>query len=144
VVTVHDDNNQPVHHTLGHPLGDPGSTAIVHSVAGRPDLVAKVFYGGAPINQRKEAENLRQINEFHGSANSAGHHVIFAARHAGKTLPKTDLYRNADAAGKQALRGQAAQLATSRNQNHARDHSIVHTYVVLLYIYMSFIVGSHS
>jgi hypothetical protein len=137
VVTVHDHNNQPVHHTLGHPLGNPGSTATVHSVAGRPDLVAKVFHGGAPVDQRKEAENLHQIGEFHGSANSAGHHVIFATRHGGKTLPETDVYKNANAAERQNIKAHAAQLATGRNQIHAQYHGIVHTYVGrTIYIYV--------
>jgi len=128
VVTLHDHNNHPVaQHTLGHPLGNPGSTATVHSVVGRPDLVAKVFHGGAPVDQRKEAENLHQIGEFHGSANTAGHHVIFATRHAGKTLPETDVYRNANAADRVNIRAHAAQLATGRNQIHAQYHGIVHT-----------------
>jgi len=128
VVHLHDQNNNVVgHHILGHPLGNPGSTARVHSVVGRPDLIAKVFHGGAPLDQRKEAANLDQVGEFHGSENSAGHHIIFATRHAGRTLPQTDLYRNADAAGRHALRAQAAHLATGRNQIHAHFHHIVHT-----------------
>jgi hypothetical protein len=136
VVHLHDPHGNVVgHHTLGHPIGNPGSTARVHSVVGRPDLVAKVFHGGAPLDHRQEAINLHAVGEFHGAENSAGHHVIFATRHHGRTLPQTDLYRNANPADRANIRAQAAHLATGRNQIHAHFHEIVHTYVVL-FIYV--------
>jgi len=128
VVHLHDPHGNVVgHHTLGHPIGNPGSTARVHSVVGRPDLVAKVFHGGAPLDHRQEAINLHAVGEFHGAENSAGHHVIFATRHHGRTLPQTDLYRNANPADRANIRAQAAHLATGRNQIHAHFHEIVHT-----------------
>ena len=123
------------HHVLGPAIGDhPGSTATVHHVVGQPGIVAKVFNptGVAPIDQHREAQNLHQVGEFHGSGNVDGHHVILATKHTGNTLENTHVYRHANAAGRQNLKAQAANLAMGRNAIHAQYHGIVHTYVVLI------------
>jgi len=134
VVTLHDHNNNPTgYHTLGAPIGNPGSTATVHHVEGRPDLIAKVFHPGvsSPGDQRKESQNLHQVGEYHGSADSGGHHVVFATKHTGNTLENTDAWRNAHAAGdtekKDELKAQAKELTRARNSDHAKNHGIVHT-----------------
>jgi len=120
-------------HMLGAPISNPGSTATVHDVVGRPDIVAKVFHPGvaSPGDQRKEAEHLTKVNEFHGSENTAGHHVIFATKHAGPTLENTNAWRNAHAAGdnakKDQLKGQAKELTRARNAHHVDYHGIAHT-----------------
>ena len=125
------------HHVLGPAIGQPGSTATVHHVVGQPGIVAKVFNPGgvAPIDQHREAQNLHQVGEFHGSGNVDGHHVILATKHTGNKLENTNVYRNADAAGKQNLKVQAANLAMGRNTIHAQYHGIVHTYVALVYVF---------
>jgi len=120
-------------HTLGAPLGNAGSTATVHHVEGHPNLIAKVFHPGltTPKDQREEGEHLHKVGEFHGSANTGGHHVILADKHTGKTLPKTDAWKNAHAAGdegkKNELKAQASALTMARNTHHADYHGIVHT-----------------
>jgi hypothetical protein len=119
-------------------MGYPGSTATVHHVEGRPDLVAKVFHPGvsSPGDQRKEAQNLNKVGEYHGSGDSNGHHVIFATKHTGNTLENTNAWRNAHAAGdnekKDQLKAQAKSLTRARNEHHAEYHGIVHTYVVFI------------
>jgi len=128
VVTVRDHHGVPVaHHTLGNPIGGIGSTATVHHVVGRPDLVAKVYHGGSPLDQRKEAENLQQVDEFRGSANSAGHHIVFSQKHHGHTLENTHAWQNASPARKQELKAQASRLVMDKNTEHAIHHGIVHT-----------------
>jgi hypothetical protein len=121
-------------HTLGAPIGHPGSTATVHHVVGRPDLIAKVFHPGlsSPRDQRKESENLRKVEQYHGSADSFGHHVIFATKHTGNTLENTHAWQTAHAAGdtakKNDLKAQASALTMARNSHHAEYHNVVHTY----------------
>jgi len=134
VVNIHDhENNVVATHTLGAPIGNPGSTATVHHVVGRPDLIAKVFHPGvaSPGDQRKEGENLHSVGQFHGSANTDGHHVIFATKHTGNTLENTNAWQTAhaagDAAAKENLKAQATALTRARNSHHAEYHGIVHT-----------------
>jgi len=116
-----------VQHTLGAPIGNPGSTATVHHVQGQPGMVAKVFHGGAPRDQAQEAHNLGKVHEFHGSTDSADHHIILATKHTGNTLDHTQAWHNADAAGKENLKKQAASLVVAKNMQHAVNNGIIHT-----------------
>jgi len=114
-------------HTLGAPIGRPGSTATVHHVEGHPGMVAKVFHGGGLLDHEKEAGHLDQVHEFHGAGDSAGHHIILATKHHGNTLEDTQAWQNANAGRKTQLRAQAAALATARNAHHAEYHNLIHT-----------------
>ena len=131
-------------HTLGAPIGNPGSTATVHHVVGQPGLVAKVFHPGGvpPKDMRDEAGHLHSIGEHHGSADTNGHHVILATKHTGSTLENTQAWHHADGPGKEGLKAQASALTKARNEHHAEYHGVVHTCVV--FIYMSLLVISHS
>jgi hypothetical protein len=151
---MHDNNHNVVgHRTLGAPVvRHPGSTATVHHVAGRNDMVAKVFHPGhsTPIDQRHEKEHLQQIGEFRGAEDSGGHHVIFAKKHSGVTLQNTHAWQAAhaanDVAEKNRLRAQAMSLVRQRNEYHAQHDGIVHTYVVFTYVFsirhVSFIISA--
>jgi len=116
-------------HTLGAAIGHPGSTATVHHVEGHPGLVAKVFHpgGSSPKDQRQEREHLDKVGEYHGHADTNGHHVVLATKHTGNTLENTHAWQHADAAGKTSLKAQASALTRARNEHHAEHHDIVHT-----------------
>jgi hypothetical protein len=117
-------------HTLGAPIGNPGSTATVHHVEGHDNIVAKVFNPGgvAPKDQRLEAEHLQKVGEFHGSGDADGHHVVLATKHDGKKLEDTEAWKNADTKKKQnEVKAKASSLTVDRNQHHADNHNIIHT-----------------
>lgn len=119
-------------HTLGHKLGDTGSTGSVHHVEGHADKVAKVFHkdgGVTPKDRNKEIENLKAVGEHHGHTETEeGHHIILASKKPGTHITKTNAWKNAGTdAEKKAVLAKAQQLTDARNTHHANTHNLVHT-----------------
>jgi len=119
-------------HTLGARLGTTGSTGLVHSVEGHPNVVAKVFHkdgGVTPLDRNKEIANLKTVEEYHGHTETeGGHHVVLATKKPGTHITDTNAWKNAGtAAEKKAVLAKAQQLTDERNTHHANTHNLVHT-----------------
>jgi DNA-binding helix-hairpin-helix protein with protein kinase domain len=58
-MTLADESGRPVN--IGHPLTNPGGEAMVHEVAGEPEMVAKIYHTPPSLHKLAKLEHLRQI-----------------------------------------------------------------------------------